>query len=451
MSGPQFANIQTFSNKTNKAGQSIDQIIAEATRDPEFSQHVDAPAPPRIIAGDPSTFRGDHDAHVAARSTSVKMKDGSTKQRAVRSDRHTMLSVVMSYPKPRASIITDDDKAKLARWEARNVQWLRDTYGDQVKVIMAHDDEEHPHLHAWILPDDPGADATNLHPGKLAKKRAEADAKAEGHEPKVAVKIGNNAYRKAMRGWQEAYHEAVGAPEGLTRTGPNRRRMTRKQWKAEKQAAADMAKALGRAEEAEVRAVELIEQARAEADQIIKEAEASASSLNKKAADVVTAVVALADEVKAGTIGKKDGRIFAAHPDKIRPGLPEVRPALHAVADAAQGIADERKVLKDGRDDLAADQAELAQEKAKVEEQKGAVAQLLDQLRSGLSSLLDFIKRPDLSVTEQMDAARLAKDVTPLVGRAEGLIGSGLSTKESRPKAGGLGGSSGGGLDGPGF
>lgn len=430
MSGPQFAHIQTWSMKANKAGQSISQIIAEATRDPEYSTHVEAPAPPRLILGDPETFAADHAAHVAARSTRVQMPDGSERVRAIRRDRHTMASIVMSYPVPLVAIRTQADREKLARWEQRNLDWLRDTYGDQLKVVMAHDDEAQPHLHAWLLADDPGADATTLHPGKVAKRRAEAEAKAEGVPPREAVKIGNRVLRAAMTEWQNAYHEAVGAPEGLTRTGPKRRRLTREQWRAEKETARANAAALGRADEADARAAELIDQAQAEVDQILTDAEAKAALINAKADAVVAAVVALSEEVSAGTLGRKNGKVIAAHPDKIRPGLPEIRPALHAAADMSQSMSDDR--------------AALIQDREEIEAQKSKLAAMLDQLRTGLTLVLDFIKRPDTPTHEQMEAARLAKRVTPLVGQATDLIGSGPA-KKSRPKA------SGGGLDGPGL
>lgn len=257
MPGPQFAHIQTWSKKPNKVGQSIDQVIDEATRVPEFSTHVADPQPPRMLLGDPSTFRAAHDAHVASRSTVVRKADGSVVSRAIRSDRHTMASIVMSYPVPRRAIETDEQRAALSRWERRNMAWLQERYGDQVKVIIAHDDEEYPHLHAWLLPDDPGADATTLHPGKLAKKQAEADAKHDGIEPREAVKRGNRALKLAMTAWQDDYYTHVGALEGLTRSGPKRRRLTREQWKAEKATSVAHAAILEKADDLEARADQL--------------------------------------------------------------------------------------------------------------------------------------------------------------------------------------------------
>jgi hypothetical protein len=221
MSGPQFAHLQTWSRKPNKAGQSIDHVIAEANRDPEFSMHVENPAPPRVLLGNPATFAADHAAHVAARSTIAIMADGSQKSRAIRNDRHTMASIVMSYPVPRSAIVTDEAKAKIA---------------------------------AWLLPDDPGADATTLHPGKVAKKEVEARAKAENVDNREAVKLGNRALKAAMTVWQDEYHAAVGVPEGLTRSGPKRRRLSREQWNAEKATAKAHKTALERAETAQASA-----------------------------------------------------------------------------------------------------------------------------------------------------------------------------------------------------
>ena len=254
MSGPQFANIQTYSLKENKAGNSISQVVAEAMRDEEFSLHVDAPQPPRLLLGNASTFADDHAAHVAARQTIVTMANGTERTKAIRKDRHTMASIVVSYPVPHSAINDDEAKAKLARWETRNVAWLQEKYGTQLRVVLAHDDEDHPHLHAWLLPDNNDADAKALHPGKAAKIRVEQAAKADGIKPEIAVKMGNQEYRSVMKTWQDEYHAAVGISEGLTRTGPKRQRLSRNQWRSQKDAAKAAQAALERADAADIRA-----------------------------------------------------------------------------------------------------------------------------------------------------------------------------------------------------
>ncbi|EPB6721856.1 hypothetical protein ACRRHK_002926 [Vibrio fluvialis] len=49
-----------------------------------------------------------------------------------------------------------------------------------------------------------------------------------------ALKIKNRAYKKAMIEFQNRYYDQVSIPCGLTRLGARKRRLTRKEWCAEK-------------------------------------------------------------------------------------------------------------------------------------------------------------------------------------------------------------------------
>lgn len=49
-----------------------------------------------------------------------------------------------------------------------------------------------------------------------------------------ALKIKNRAYKKAMVEFQNRYYDQVSIPCGLTRLGARKRRLTRKEWCAEK-------------------------------------------------------------------------------------------------------------------------------------------------------------------------------------------------------------------------
>ena len=85
MSGPQFFHLQSFSRKANPAGQSVEQVLAEAGRVPRFSTHVTAPRPPRVVAGlHPARIKERHDAMVEAGRISVTLADGSTKEITLR-------------------------------------------------------------------------------------------------------------------------------------------------------------------------------------------------------------------------------------------------------------------------------------------------------------------------------------------------------------------------------
>lgn len=229
---PVFIHCQTFSRKRNRIGQCVAQVIAEGLRRGAFHSHVENPQPPRVIFGDPTNFQSLHDAHVAARRTRVSLR-GIQFEKKIRVDRHTLFTIIASYPELRRDVAGDPVKAtEHAAWEGATVAWVQSLYGDELKAVFAHEDEVYPHLHFWLLPDHPSGDAARIHPGKAAKRKTEARLKGEGVAPREAVKAGNIALKEAMRGWIDGYHRAV-APLGLTRDGPKRRRLSRAQYRAE--------------------------------------------------------------------------------------------------------------------------------------------------------------------------------------------------------------------------
>lgn len=228
-----FLHCQTYSRKPNKAGQCVQQVVGEGLRSGSYHPHVEDPKPPAVVFGDPFGFQQLHDAHVDARRTRA-VKDGKLSERAIRRDRHSLFTLVASYPVPTAEVeVSPEELMRFRKWVDLTMGWVRAQYGDQLKTAFVHTDEAYPHLHCWCLPDDPSADATLLHPGKVAKRETEARLKSEGVEPREAVAAGNRALKSAMRAWQDGYHRAVGAPLGMHRDGPKRRRLSRAQWAAE--------------------------------------------------------------------------------------------------------------------------------------------------------------------------------------------------------------------------
>lgn len=228
-----FIHCQSISRKPNRAGQCVKQVIGEGLRSGGYHPHVEDPKPPVPVFGAPSGFQLMHDAHVGERKTRA-VKEGRVSERVIRSDRHTLFTLVASYPVPTDAVgVSPEELARFRRWVDLTVAWVRAQYGDQLKVAFGHTDETYPHLHFWLLPDDPSADATLLHPGKVAKRETEGRLKSEGVPPREAVAAGNRALKSTMRDWQDSYHRGVGAPLGMQRDGPKRRRLSRAQWAAE--------------------------------------------------------------------------------------------------------------------------------------------------------------------------------------------------------------------------
>lgn len=228
-----FIHCQSFSRKPNAAGQCVAHVIGEGLRSGEYHPHVEDPKPPVPVFGNPEGFQQMHDGHVAARKTSA-VKNGSVSERAIRADRHTLFTIIASYPTPTTTVEGSTEGLKrFKRWVDLTMAWVQEQYGDQLKAAFAHIDEQYPHLHFWLLPNDPSGDATYLHPGKVTKRETETRLKSEGATPRDALKAGNRALKETMRGWIDGYHQAVGAPLGMRRDGPKRRRLSRSQYMAE--------------------------------------------------------------------------------------------------------------------------------------------------------------------------------------------------------------------------
>lgn len=274
MPGPQFFHLQSYAQKANQAGQSVEQVLSEAARDPRFSQHVASPQPYRVILGlSPESVQQRHDQMVAAGGVQVSLKDGKTARRGIRKDRHTLLTAVASHPHLTAQVEADPlMRAEYEVWVDRNVRFLRDLFGDRLVSVVEHVDEEHPHIHAFILPlHDPACSARDLNPAWVAKSEAETAARAAGDDDRAAVKIGNLAYRQRARELQDQYHLAVGLLSGLTRTGPKRERLSRAQWQARKDEAMRQAEISRQTDERLVRMIDAEAAVEAAAEQKAEE------------------------------------------------------------------------------------------------------------------------------------------------------------------------------------
>jgi hypothetical protein len=95
---------------------------------------------------------------------------------------------------------------------------------------------------------------------------------AEGEDGKALNKRGDQAYRAAMREWQDSYHETVAIACGLTRLGPQRRRLTRAEWQAEQVQARALRTTLDRARQVKLKGESLIASTKEDAAQIAAEA-----------------------------------------------------------------------------------------------------------------------------------------------------------------------------------
>ncbi|MCD2173038.1 plasmid recombination protein [Rhizobium sp. C4] len=207
------------------------------------------------------------------------------KPRRIQKTQHTLMTVVASHPATMEEVRTDTGKKReVAEWERRTIGWLRQQYRDRLVSVVRHEDESHYHIHAYVLPDDPAMRATALHPGQCAKAAIMAAGPAEGEDTKALNKRGDLAYRAAMREWQDSYHEMVAIPSGLTRLGPQRRRLTRDEWQREQAQAKALQKTIERAQAVKDQGKNYIEKTKAEAAAIAAAAQEEQEAAKQAAA-----------------------------------------------------------------------------------------------------------------------------------------------------------------------
>lgn len=312
MSGFQFVHVESYSRKADAKGRSTGFVLDESQRKPGACEHVKRPGEPTVVYGvDLDVLRQRHDDQVAdARAVT---KAGQSKR--IRNDQHTLLTCVASHPATSEQARNDPATAKqVADWQEFTLSWLRETWGDGVQCVVRHDDEAHVHLHAYVLPQGKEMRARVLHPGVVAKEQVKSLELANGADGKVANKLGDDAYKAAMRAMQDSFFERVGIPSGLARLGPGRRRLDRGAWKAEQAQVQHASAAIAAAVEAKAQ----VDQARV---QVIKAGAAGreyvaaarqAAERAKAAADAAEVRRAAAEKAERAALARAAAEVRAA-------------------------------------------------------------------------------------------------------------------------------------------
>lgn len=275
----QFAHLEVYSRKADKTGVNTDFVFGEVQRHDGFCNHVDHPEEPKLVYGmSVDDLKKLHDE----RASSAKTTNAKGQTRSIRKDQKTLATVILSHPGEEEN----QDVASVAEWQRRSIQWLRNKYGDDLKTVVRHNDESYPHLHAYILPSDSEMKASALHPGMSAKSAiVQRGASIEEN------RMGDKAYRQAMREWQDDYYENVGLACGLTRIGPGRRRLSKAAHNAEKAQSLRARAVMNSVDAVEKRCNEMKESAKANTDiarQMLddaKKALADADAVKKDADD----------------------------------------------------------------------------------------------------------------------------------------------------------------------
>ncbi len=230
MAGYQFIHYEAYARQGNETKRSLIAIAQEADRDSGAHPHVITPQPPEYLLG--TSFIDAAEQIVAAADESRVIHGG--KPRKLRKDANVGIGLIASHPLSLNDLhaLTETDRLRMIDevkdWAESVVTFAQAEFPGLVKVAALHWDESHPHIHILIGSTEPTDDFQIIHKGEQARKRAQGnDRTGKGK------KVGNDAYTKEMRRFQDRYHAEVSLHHGQARLGPNRRRLTRAQWRKE--------------------------------------------------------------------------------------------------------------------------------------------------------------------------------------------------------------------------
>lgn len=343
----QFVHVNSYSRTLSKKAShdkwNASQIVDEATRKPGcFDKAITNPLPPVHVYGQPIEQLLETLDEWAAGT-----KD--TRGRAARKDAVCLLAGVFS-----AEAGTPPEQWQQIKDEA--IKWAQDKYGERLKTVLEHLDEPNPHCHFYVVP-LPGESFDVVHEGRAAVK---AFVEAGGEKKKS-----NAVYRDTMRLFQDEYYDAVGAPCGMTRIGPAKRRLSRAEWHLEKMQAVQVAEQFARAKGLEAEASQVLAEAVLKGGEIEDDAMAMVEDLKGKAAQFKTKVkedakgitekaLADADEITRTATERANEITSAAETSGFAQGLAAFGelPWVQKLGRLVGVVTKERDALKTERDDL---------------------------------------------------------------------------------------------------
>lgn len=273
-------SMQLTAGSKKENNNTVTTILAEATRQVGFCNHVENPLPPVPIYGNINKVSE------KCQEWLDETKDPSGKK--VRKDSCVLLAGVVSC--------SPEDNYKWEDIRDSSLKYLLEKFGeDRVVAVIEHIDEPfqegeykgviQKHLHYYIVP-KPGEQFENIHEGKKAvahvkkgwiakikeysqepeniptaiiqklgqlKKGALSPTEIKTSSPEIllkSLKMISNAnaemifYKQAMKKFQDEYYSKVGIKLGLTRDGPRRMRLSRAENNARKAEANNLANAI---------------------------------------------------------------------------------------------------------------------------------------------------------------------------------------------------------------
>lgn len=197
----QFVRIEAFSVKN------VARVVGEANRDNVFCSHVVNPQTPKWWLGSPEEVAAAVASHMTIQ-VPYRTEASVIHYPKQRSDQRVVIGGVLSWPIPIARLASPGNgqlAKQLHQWILASIQWLRETFGQNLFGVCSHGDEPYPHLHSLVV-----GDANRLHPG-LCAEFEDGKRLTNRREKK-------KRYKAVMRRFLDDYFRKVGSKFGLDRS-----------------------------------------------------------------------------------------------------------------------------------------------------------------------------------------------------------------------------------------
>lgn len=187
----QFIHVETYSKKGRATREnddqynSVEQVFGEAARDERYSRHVGHVMEVLHLAGTMTLaeLRATWERRVNEIRETVKLKDGKTYERRLKSDADTLYTEIHSHPMTVEEFQKDAGGIKgreMREWVQRALKDFKRRMPEGIDyTAVMHIDEAHIHFHIIAInTPDPKLDANKLHAGKAAAAKVRASAEA---------------------------------------------------------------------------------------------------------------------------------------------------------------------------------------------------------------------------------------------------------------------------------
>ncbi|WP_374291731.1 hypothetical protein [Paenirhodobacter enshiensis] len=332
----------------------------------------------RRINDTPPLIMGDDDAGLDLCDRLSDHIDGA-KQNAAALKEHANVALhfIVKYPKE----VLDDDgptpfailsrEQRKARMMNQAIAFINETHGGNavfaarldrdekgetvVDVFAAprYEKETRKGSDDWVSLTKFGKALAVKHQEEVARRSPEQVKTAKGKPITSPRAIGMSLQSEFAAFFKRENGVALSARSLKENPGPDRLGID--EWKAAKAAMEEEERLSQAAREEEARLAQVAREEAAQAVQERDNAKAEEDEARGKAQRITSAIRVLADEIAGETLSRgEDGKLWAANPDGLKGGYPDIRPAVNATADAvtakrrleAEAAEDRRKAAE---------------------------------------------------------------------------------------------------------